>query len=105
MEWLQRTARNVEWAIEKGKVADWVAEQRRRKCAELSHFEDEMKKVAHDLGVKRSTLQGVHGVPSQQEDAPDLHADAAPDEERAPQGPPLFEVFVARRPRRRSRRT
>ena len=31
VEWLQRTARNVEGAMEKGKVMDWVAEQRRRK--------------------------------------------------------------------------
>ena len=37
VEWLQRTARNVEWAIEKGKVADWVVEQRRRKWRWAGH--------------------------------------------------------------------
>ena len=37
VELLQRTARNVEWAIEKGKVSDWVAEQRRRKWRWAGH--------------------------------------------------------------------
>ena len=37
VEWLQRTARNVEWAMEKGKVVDWVAEQRRRKWRWAGH--------------------------------------------------------------------
>ena len=43
------------------------AELHRDKCAGLRHLHDEMKKVEHDLGGNRETLQNKHGVQLEEE--------------------------------------